>query len=71
MFHHNLTERETIEGAPHIKAEHLLGFDRAFKPANGTRSIHYMGHVRMMGAIQPFISGAISNSSSSRTSLSC
>ncbi len=55
-----LTERETIEGAPHIKAEHLSVFDCAFKPANGTRSIHYMGHVRMMGAIQPFISGAIS-----------
>src|SRR5688572_2810672 len=55
-----LTERETIEGAPHIKSEHLSVFDCAFKPANGTRSIHYMGHVRMMGAIQPFISGAIS-----------
>jgi ribonucleoside-diphosphate reductase alpha chain len=55
-----LTERETIEGAPHIKPEHLPVFDCAFKPANGTRSIHYMGHVRMMGAIQPFISGAIS-----------
>jgi ribonucleoside-diphosphate reductase alpha chain len=55
-----LTERETIEGAPHIKAEHLSVFDCAFKPANGTRSIHYMGHIRMMGAIQPFISGAIS-----------
>jgi ribonucleoside-diphosphate reductase alpha chain len=55
-----LTERETIEGAPHIKPEHLSVFDCAFKPANGTRSIHYMGHVRMMGAIQPFISGAIS-----------
>ncbi len=55
-----LTERETIEGAPHIKTEHLSVFDCAFKPANGTRSIHYMGHVRMMGAIQPFISGAIS-----------
>ena len=55
-----LTERETIEGAPHVKPEHLSVFDCAFKPANGTRSIHYMGHVRMMGAIQPFISGAIS-----------
>ena len=55
-----LTDRETIEGAPHIKNEHLSVFDCAFKPANGTRSIHYMGHVRMMGAIQPFISGAIS-----------
>ena len=55
-----LTDRETIEGAPHVKPEHLSVFDCAFKPVNGTRSIHYMGHVRMMGAIQPFISGAIS-----------
>jgi ribonucleoside-diphosphate reductase alpha chain len=55
-----LMERETIEGAPHLKAEHLPVFDCAFKPANGTRSIHYMGHIRMMGAIQPFLSGAIS-----------
>ena len=55
-----LTEHETIEGAPHLKPQHLPVFDCAFKPANGERSIHYMGHVRMMGAIQPFISGAIS-----------
>ncbi len=55
-----LMERETIEGAPHLKPQHLPVFDCAFKPANGERSIHYMGHVRMMGAIQPFISGAIS-----------
>ena len=55
-----LNERETIEGAPHLKPQHLPVFDCAFKPANGERSIHYMGHVRMMGAIQPFISGAIS-----------
>ena len=45
-----LTERETIEGAPHLKPQHLPVFDCAFKPANGERSIHYMGHVRMMGA---------------------
>ena len=51
-----LTEHETIEGAPHLKPQHLPVFDCAFKPANGERSIHYMGHVRMMGAIQPFIS---------------
>jgi ribonucleoside-diphosphate reductase alpha chain len=50
----------TIEGAPHIKAEHLPVFDCSFRPMNGTRSIHYMGHVRMMAAVQPFISGAIS-----------
>ena len=55
-----LTDHETIEGAPHLKPQHLPVFDCAFKPANGERSIHYMGHVRMMGAIQPFISGAIS-----------
>ena len=55
-----INERETIEGAPHVKPQHLSVFDCAFKPVNGERSIHYMGHVRMMGAIQPFISGAIS-----------
>ena len=55
-----VNERETIEGAPHLKPQHLPVFDCAFKPANGERSIHYMGHVRMMGAIQPFLSGAIS-----------
>ncbi|HWR16361.1 MAG TPA: vitamin B12-dependent ribonucleotide reductase [Terriglobales bacterium] len=50
----------TIEGAPHIKPEHLAVFDCSFKPAKGTRSIHYMGHLLMMAATQPFISGAIS-----------
>src|SRR6266704_1745511 len=50
----------TIEGAPHIKDEHLAVFDCSFKPAKGTRSIHYTGHLRMMAAAQPFISGAIS-----------
>jgi ribonucleoside-diphosphate reductase alpha chain len=55
-----LTEHETIEGAPGLRSEHLPVFDCAFKPTNGVRSIHYMGHVRMMGAIQPFLSGAIS-----------
>jgi ribonucleoside-diphosphate reductase alpha chain len=50
----------TIEGAPHIKDEHLPVFDCSFKPAKGTRSIHYMGHLKMMAAAQPFISGAIS-----------
>jgi ribonucleoside-diphosphate reductase alpha chain len=50
----------TIEGAPHIKDEHLAVFDCSFKPAKGTRSIPYMGHLRMMAAAQPFISGAIS-----------
>jgi ribonucleoside-diphosphate reductase alpha chain len=50
----------TIEGAPHVKEEHLAVFDCSFKPAKGTRSIAYMGHLRMMAAAQPFISGAIS-----------
>jgi len=55
-----IDDNETIEGAPHLKPEHLPVFDCAFKPANGTRSIHYMGHLRMMSAVQPFLSGAIS-----------
>jgi ribonucleoside-diphosphate reductase alpha chain len=55
-----IDENETIEGAPHIKDRDLPVFDCAFKPARGVRSIHYMGHVRMMGAVQPFLSGAIS-----------
>ena len=50
----------TIEGAPGIKPEHLSVFDCSFKPAKGTRSIHYMGHIKMMAAAQPFLSGAIS-----------
>jgi ribonucleoside-diphosphate reductase alpha chain len=57
---HHIDEQETIEGAPFLKDEHLPVFDCAFKAANGDRSIHYMGHIRMMGATQPFISGAIS-----------
>ena len=55
-----IDEQETIEGAPHIETDHLSVFDCAFKAANGSRSIHYMGHVKMIGATQPFISGAIS-----------
>ena len=50
----------TIEGAPGIKSEHLAVFDCSFKPSKGTRSIHYMGHIKMMAATQPFLSGAIS-----------
>jgi ribonucleoside-diphosphate reductase alpha chain len=56
----HIDEHETIEGAPYLKAEHLPVFDCAFRAANGTRSIHYMGHIRMMAATQPFLSGAIS-----------
>jgi ribonucleoside-diphosphate reductase alpha chain len=57
---HFIDEQETIEGAPFLKDEHLPVFDCAFKAARGERSIHYMGHIKMMGATQPFISGAIS-----------
>jgi ribonucleoside-diphosphate reductase alpha chain len=55
-----IDENETIEGAPHVKEPHLAVFDCAFKPARGVRSIHYMGHIKMVGAVQPFLSGAIS-----------
>jgi ribonucleoside-diphosphate reductase alpha chain len=55
-----LDEHETIEGAPNLAAAHLPVFDCAFKPRAGSRSIHYLGHLKMMGAVQPFISGAIS-----------
>jgi ribonucleoside-diphosphate reductase alpha chain len=57
---HFIDEHETIEGAPFLKDEHLAVFDCAFKATQGERSIHYMGHIKMMGATQPFISGAIS-----------
>ena len=57
---HYIDEQETIEGAPHLLERDLPVFDCAFKAANGERSIHYMGHIKMMGATQPFISGAIS-----------
>jgi ribonucleoside-diphosphate reductase alpha chain len=55
-----IDQHETIEGAPDLKDEHLPVFDCAFKARKGERSIHYLGHIRMMGATQPFISGAIS-----------
>ncbi len=55
-----IDEQETIEGAPHLKDEHLAVFDCAFRPARGVRTIPPLGHIRMMGAAQPFISGAIS-----------
>jgi len=56
----HINAKDTIEGAPHLKDEHLPIFDCAFRSSNGTRSIHYMGHIRMMSAVQPFLSGAIS-----------
>ncbi len=55
-----IDKNDTIEGAPGLKDEHLPVFDCAFQPAKGKRSIHYMGHVKMMAAVQPFLSGAIS-----------
>ncbi len=55
-----LETHETIEGAPFLKDEHLAVFDCAFKARNGIRSLVPMGHVKMMGAVQPFLSGAIS-----------
>jgi ribonucleoside-diphosphate reductase alpha chain len=56
----HIDKNDTIEGAPDLKAEHLPVFDCAFSPPAGGRSISWRGHVRMMGAAQPFISGAIS-----------
>jgi ribonucleoside-diphosphate reductase alpha chain len=56
----HINEHDTIEGAADLKEEHLAVFDCAFKPADGERSIHHMGHVRMMAATQPYLSGAIS-----------
>jgi ribonucleoside-diphosphate reductase alpha chain len=53
-------ENDTIEGAPALREEHLPVFDCAFPTTRGTRSIHYTGHIRMMGAVQPFLSGGIS-----------
>ncbi|MPZ19120.1 MAG: vitamin B12-dependent ribonucleotide reductase [Luteitalea sp.] len=55
-----IDERETIEGAPHLSEDKIAVFDCAFKARNGERSIQYLGHIRMIGATQPFISGAIS-----------
>jgi len=55
-----INANDTIEGAPGLKDEHLPVFDCAFKPIKGTRTIQYMGHVKMMAAAQPFLSGAIS-----------
>src|SRR5258708_1744862 len=55
-----IDENDTIEGAPHLQDDHLKVFDCAFKPVNGSRSIAPMGHVPMMAAVQPFISGSMS-----------
>jgi ribonucleoside-diphosphate reductase alpha chain len=53
-------EHETIEGAPGLLPEHVEVFDCAFRPKNGTRFISYKAHLKMMAAVQPFLSGAIS-----------
>ncbi len=63
-----INQYDTIEGAPHLHAEHLPVFDCAFKPKNGERYIHHMGHLRMMGAVQPYLSGAISKTVNMPTS---
>jgi len=55
-----IDENETIEGAEKLNADHLAIFDCAFKAREGKRCIHYMAHLKMMAAVQPFISGAIS-----------
>jgi len=56
----HIDKQETIEGAPQLREEHLEVFDCAFRPAAGERAIPWRGHIRMMGAVQPFLSGAIS-----------
>ena len=56
----HIDSAETIEGAPGLRDEHLPVFDCSFKAQNGERTIHYQGHLKMMAAVQPFISGAIS-----------
>jgi ribonucleoside-diphosphate reductase alpha chain len=53
-------EKGAIEGAPYVREEHLPVFDCAVQSPGGTRAIHYMGHVKMMASVQPFLSGAIS-----------
>src|SRR5712672_2558186 len=56
----HIDKQGTVEGAPHMKAEHLPVFDCSLAPAGGGRSIRWTGPVKMMAATQPFLSGAIS-----------
>ena len=56
----HIDDTGSIEGAPLLKEEHLPVFDCAFKAENGSRTVHWLGHIKMMGAVQPFVSGAIS-----------
>ncbi len=55
-----IDKQGTIEGAPHLQEEHLVVFDCSLKPSTGMRSISPAGHIKMMAAVQPFLSGAIS-----------
>lgn len=55
-----IDKKDTIEGAAELKEEHLPIFDCAFKPRNGKRFLSYQAHLKMMAAVQPFLSGAIS-----------
>jgi len=55
-----IDEKDTIEGAPGLREKDLPVFDCAYKPKQGTRIINYMGHIKMMASVQPFLSGAIS-----------
>jgi len=55
-----IDKNETIEGSKELNPDHLAVFDCAFKARNGKRCIHYIAHLKMMAAVQPFISGAIS-----------
>ena len=56
----HIDEHDTIEQAPGLRDEHLPVFDCAFAPPQGGRSIHFRGHLKLMAAVQPFLSGAIS-----------
>src|SRR6202030_3985621 len=56
----HIDQTRTIEGTTLLKPHPLAIFDCSFRPQNGTRSIHYTGHLKMMSAVQPFVSGAIS-----------
>jgi ribonucleoside-diphosphate reductase alpha chain len=56
----HIDKKGTIEGAPYLKEEHLAVFDCSLAPLGGGRSITWSGHVKMMAAAQPFLSGAIS-----------
>jgi ribonucleoside-diphosphate reductase alpha chain len=62
-----IDKNDTIEGAPHLKEEHVSVFDCAFRPAHGERSLDYRAHSRMMAAAQPTAPSAPPRSTSKRT----